>query len=361
VEGRTMTRNRVVAAVALVGLVGVGLTLLAAAGQPTGKSTEPAKPTSTATDRHLICLGYVDTEERMVGIYPDNFPQPSQVIKVLVKEGDEVREGQKLLELDVEMYALKVSEAEAGVKEANAKLAQAQAMIRAHGDQIKVLEKELEAKEAELEAKKTELKQAEEAVKNFNKSPVELEGPKANVKAADLTLIAARLKLDTARAEVPTYLVDQANAGVIRAKELKRQAERALAQATCTAKADGKVIRTFVSEGSSFGPTTREPAFWFLKKGPLLIRAEVTQEFSGRVTKGQSATITDESDDKLVWKGRVTKVGDQFLHKRQSNGSALDIFPVNDDRVLECIVLIDPAPGQSPPRFGQRVRISLEP
>ena len=34
---------------------------------------------------------------------------------------------------------------------------------------------------------------------------------------------------------------------------------------------------------------SREPAFWFLKKGPLIIRAEVTQEFADRVTKGQSA------------------------------------------------------------------------
>src|SRR6516162_1921131 len=129
-----MTRNRVVAALALVGLVGIGLTLLAAAGQPTGKTTEPAKPASTATDRHLVCLGYVDTEERMVGIYPDNFPQASQLTKVLVKEGDDVREGQKLLELDTEMYALKVSETDAGVKAAEADLAKARAMIRAHGD-----------------------------------------------------------------------------------------------------------------------------------------------------------------------------------------------------------------------------------
>ncbi len=356
-----MTRNRVVAALALAGLVGLGLTLLAAAGQPGAKVPEQAKPAPAATDRHLVCLGTVDTEDKLIGIYPDNFPQASQVTEVLVQEGDEVKKGQPLLKLDTEMYALKVSEADAGVKAAEADLAKARAMIRAHGDAIKVYDLELEAKQAELDARKEELEQARKSVKDGSRNPVELLVPAANVKAAESNLVAARMKLETQKAEVPTYLEDLANAGVTRARELKRQAERALAQATCTAKADGKIIRSFVSEGSQFGPMSREPAFWFVKKGPLLVRAEVNQEFAGRVSKGQSATITDESDNKQVWKGRVTKVGDQFLHKRQSNGSALDIFPVNDDRVLECLVSLEPANGQPMPRFGQKVRISLEP
>lgn len=356
-----MTRNRVVAALGLLGLVGVGLTLLAAAGQPTGKSSEPTKSAAPATDRHLVCLGYVDTEDRMIGIYPDNFPQPSQVIEVLVHEGAEVKKGQPLLKLDTETYALKVAEADAGVKAAAADLAKAQAMVRAHSEGIKVFELELEAKQAELDARKEELEQTREGIKNGSKSNVELLVPEANVKAAEKNLVAARMKLATQKTEVPTYLEDLANAGIKRANEQKRQAERALAQATCTAKADGTIIRTFVSEGSQFGLGSQQPAFWFVKKGPRLIRAEITQEFAGRVSKGQEATVTDESDDKQVWKGHVTKVGDQFLHKRQSSGSALDIFPVNDDHVLECIVSLDPDQGQAPPRFGQKVRISLRP
>lgn len=357
-----MTRSRIVTALVLVGLVGVGLTLLAAARRPGDGAPGPAKPAPAAADRQLVCLGTVDTEDKMIGIYPDNFPQPSQVTKVLVREGDEVKEGQELLKLDAEMAQLKVAEAEAGIKEATAKLAQARAAIRAHGEQMKVLEKELDAKAAELDAKKAELDEAEAAVKNGNKNKIDLIAPKANVKAAELTLLAARIKLDAAKAEVPTYLEDQASAGLVRAQELKRQAERARDQMTCKAKADGRIIRSFVSEGSQFGPIARgEPAFWFVKKGPLLVRADVAQEFAGRIVKGKAATIQDESDDKQTWTGRVTKVGDQFLPKRQSSGSAVDIFPVNDDRVLECIVTLDPLSGKAPPRFGQKVRIKIDP
>ena len=93
-----MTRYRIVTALALVGLAGVGLTVLMAAGEP-GDKAATAGP-AAATDRHLVCLGYVDTTDTMVRIFPDNSPQPSTVTKVLVKEGDEVKAGDKLLELD---------------------------------------------------------------------------------------------------------------------------------------------------------------------------------------------------------------------------------------------------------------------
>lgn len=353
-----MTRNRVVTALALVGLLGLGVTVLVAARSPTDKAAEP--PKAEAPLKLLVCLGFVDTEDKMVGIFPDNYPQPSQVLKVLVREGQEVKKGDPLLELDRSMYDLKVAEAEAGIVEANAKLAQAQATIRAHRNTIDVLGQELLAREAELEAKRKVLEQAEKAVADGNKNQVELEVPRADVKAATLTLAAARMKWESAKAEVPSYWEDLANAGITRVKELKRQAERARDQVACTAKADGRIIRTFVAEGSSFGLNTREPAFWFVKKGPLLVRAEVTQEFAGRVKKGQTATIEDETDDKQQWKGRVTKVGDQFLQKRHTSGSAVDIFPVNDERVLECLVSIDLEPGQAGPRFGQKVRVKID-
>ena len=354
-----MTRNRVVTVLAVVGLLGAGVTVLVAARSPTDKATEP--PRASAPLKKLVCLGFVDTEDKMIGIFPDNYPQPSQVLKVLVREGQEVKKGAPLLELDRSMFDLKVAEAEAGITAANAELAKAQATIRAHKNTIDVLEKELLAKEAELEAKKKVLEQTEKAVDKGNKNPVELEVPKADVKAAELTLAAARLKWETAKAEVPNYWVDLANAGIKRAQELKHQAERARDQVACTAKADGRIIRTFVSEGSNFGPATRDPAFWFLKKGDLLVRAEVTQEFAGRVREGLTATIEDETDDKQQWKGRITKVGDQFLQKRHTSGSAVDIFPVNDERVLECLVSIEEEPGQAGPRFGQKVRIKIDP
>jgi hypothetical protein len=75
---------------------------------------------------------------------------------------------------------------------------------------------------------------------------------------------------------------------------------------------------------------------------------------------GKSATIEDEADSAQKWHGHVTKISDQFLPKRQSGGSPLDIFPVSDDKVLDCQISIDLAPGEVGPKYGQKVRITLE-
>ena len=48
-------------------------------------------------------MGEVETGERMVHIFPENFPMPSRIIEVLVKEGDMVKKGQPLLKFDIEM------------------------------------------------------------------------------------------------------------------------------------------------------------------------------------------------------------------------------------------------------------------
>jgi multidrug resistance efflux pump len=351
-------KKRIITLAAVVVLTGLCVTVLVAAREAGDKPHDsPGKPGNGP--KKLVCIGYVDVRDRVVAIYPDNFPQSAKVTEVLVKEGDKVKAKQPLLKFDNEMLVLKVQEAEAAMNSANADQEKANAMIKAHHSQVTVLEKELQAEEAKLDAKEKLLAEIKKAVKDGQRNPVELEEPEAAVKAAKLTLIAARLKWDNAKAEEPTYLRRAAEASIRRAEVLKAQAEHARDQMVCKAPADGRIIRSFVSEGQLFGMQSREPAFWFLKDGPRIIRAEVTQEFANRVTEGQSAKIEDEADAKQFWNGKVVKVPDQFLPKRQGNTGLVDLMPVNDDRVLECQVSIDLGPGETPPRYGQKVRVTL--
>jgi biotin carboxyl carrier protein len=352
-----MTRGRIITAIGVVVLLGTGLTALMAARGPGDK---PDGNAGNAPSRSLVIIGEVDTAERYVGIYPENFPQPSRVTAVLVKEGDKVKKGQPLMEFDIEMLKLKVDEAEKGIAAAQFEETKANAGVREHAWKVNAADRKWKAKKSELEQFQSLLKEAQRLYNLGAGNKLTLEAAEQNVQAAELTLDAAKIELEGLRADSPTYYVEQAKANIKRLEVLRAQAMHARDQTSCKAPADGRIIRSFVSDGHMFHPFTKEPAFWFLKDGPLLVRAEVSQEFARRVTVGKAATIKDEADAQAhEWRGRVIKVGEQFLPKRHG-GSVLDFMPVSDDRVLECQISIDLGAGEVGPKYGQKVRITLE-
>lgn len=352
-----MTRGRILTLVIFVAVTAVGLTALMAAKDVNEKPDSPAK--TVVSGKKLVCLGNVETEYPGVRIFPDNWPLPSKVTKVLAKEGDEVKAGQQLLELDAEMPKLRVREAAAAVAEAEAAKGKATAMVKGYQPQVDALRKKLQARREGLEGAKFGLAELERAFKHNLVSQAQVDEGKSKVKEAQLNIDSAEEELTgLEKVGSPGYLEAQADKAIERLRITQEQAALVLAQCSCTAPADGRILSSDVSEGLMFGPQTREPAFLFLKKGPLIVRAAVSQEFAKRVIKGGAAKIEDEADITQTWKGRVFKVGDQFLPKRNTGGT-MDLLTVSDERVLECLISIDVAADATPPKYGQKVRVTL--
>jgi hypothetical protein len=114
-----------------------------------------------------------------------------------------------------------------------------------------------------------------------------------------------------------------------------------------------------ISEGTTLGISSRDPALWLVPAGTRIVRGEIEAEFAHRVgdgLKGKEVTIADHTDPKLTYKGKVLRISDTFLPKRSSDG-----LLGNDTRVLEVrIEVVDAAPAGIPPlRVGQRVRVNL--
>ncbi|HVK13303.1 MAG TPA: biotin/lipoyl-binding protein [Gemmataceae bacterium] len=352
-----MTRGRIISVLLFLAISGVALTALMAAKD--ANDSPGALPKATVAGKKLVCIGTVDTESRVAHIYPDNYPAPAKVLKVLVKDGDEVKAGQPLLELDAEMLRLKVTEAEKAVAVAEAAKGKAVAMVKGYEPEVEALRKTLQAKEQGVVAATRELAELERSRKHDLVTQAQLEAGQAKVKEAQLNLESADEKLKgLLKVGSPDYLVKQADMEIDRFKVNLEQAQYALSQHTCKAPADGKILRAFPSEGQMFIPQRGDPAFWFLKKGALVVRAEISQEFANRVKAGAAARIEDEADRTQTWPGKVTHVGDQFLPKRTS-GAAVDLVMVSDERVLECLISIDVATGETAPRYGQKVRVTL--
>jgi multidrug resistance efflux pump len=93
----------------------------------------------------------------------------------------------------------------------------------------------------------------------------------------------------------------------------------------------------------------------FLPDGPLVVRADLEQEFLGRVKEGMKATVRDDARaDSPTWTGKVIRVGQVVARKKTI---LLEPGEMNDVRTVECVVALDGNPDGL--LVGQRMRVRL--
>jgi multidrug resistance efflux pump len=335
--------------VLLVGSVAGSRMLNGGPGADSPGATDPATP--AVEPRTVVCIGYADVEPGITPLYP---LQPGRVEAIPVREGETVTAGQVLLRLDRRTPEALVVQARADLD-----AAEAQQEIALKGTEQQAL-REAQQQEA-IEAVRQRLRAAEELlkrredVKDLAGSPRELEAARAGVAEARAVLRAEEKKLLELKLNDPRLALRRAEAEV-RARQGKlQQAEAALAECELKAPTDGTVLRILVNRGETLGPQPRQPAILFCPKGDRIIRAEVEQEFAGRVALGQHADIRDDSASSGGrWTGRLIRLSDWYTHRRSIIQEPLQF---NDVRTLECIIKVDPS--TAPLRIGQRVRVTL--
>ena len=143
---------------------------------------------------------------------------------------------------------------------------------------------------------------------------------------------------------------------VVDAKKLiVQEAEETVKHFEITAPSDGYVLRTHVRKGETLGPNPRAPAIEFLPDAPIIIRAEVLQEWGRYVKAGAEVTIEDDTYKGPEWKGVVKKVGGWYATTRSP---IIEPFRYNDVRTLECIIEVEKVGPEM--RIGQRVRAKIK-
>ena len=135
----------------------------------------------------------------------------------------------------------------------------------------------------------------------------------------------------------------------------RKQAEKAVRDCVMLAPTSGVVLRVQTSRGESVLPNGMQPPIIFRPDSPLVVRAELEQEFLGRVKPGMKATVRDDSRaDSATWTGTVLRVGNWVARKRTV---LLDPGEVNDVRTVECVIALDGSPDGL--LVGQRMRVRI--
>jgi HlyD family secretion protein len=198
---------------------------------------------------------------------------PGRVIHLRVREGDVVKRGQLLLELDNTQYAASVSQSQASLESARARLERAQTTW-------KIQETNYSRRKALFERKLLSTQEMDQAENEY---------------------ASARTELSTAREEVS------------RIQAVLRGDRDRLAKMTYHSPIDGKIVALNIEEGEIVVVgTMNNPGTQILTVADLsrmLVKADVDETDVVDVRPGQAASIKVDAMPDTTFQGTVTEVG----------------------------------------------------
>ncbi|HEY7312650.1 MAG TPA: HlyD family efflux transporter periplasmic adaptor subunit [Gemmataceae bacterium] len=338
----------------LASLVIAAVSLHTHAGDRSTSPPPAATASPSADENRWMSLGYVDIEGGVTPLYP---LQQGRVKRVIAKENEPVKEGDPLFELEDIVPTLKVREAKADLNAAKERLAQAEARVKVIDQQIAAQKEAVEAAQIKVKRarilleRKKRLQKIDDAVaEEVQDAELQVEEAKVGVKGEERKLAAYQAGRRPAEGDVKRAGED------IEAKEAQlEEAQNAVKECVVRAPADGTPLRILVGVGQALGANAHQPAVQFAAATPLLVRAEVEQEFVGRVRKGESVLIQDHITGQDCARGKVVRIARWYTNRRTNTP---DMFAAGSDtRTLECIIKIDSILQEV--RIGQRVRVQF--
>lgn len=223
-------------------------------------------------------------------------------------EGQRVKQGDIVAALDNrhEVIAVRIAEAE----------------VLQGKSQLDMLRAKLNAQERQLQRiRRAEAGKAVSA-QTLDEAHAQLEALKAEIAIAQATLSAAESRADNSRLEVEMRLV--------------------------RAPIDARVIRRSAKVGEVVSTQALTELFTLLPEAPLIVRAEIQEQFVDLIMPGMSVDIVSETDDSISVQGKVVRIGNvlEQPRNRDAPGDRVDV------RSADCVISV---PQSEPFLIGQRV------
>ncbi len=229
---------------------------------------------------------------------------PGEVTRVLVEEGEQVNQGDLLLEMDTREIDKNIEQAEAGVEAARTQLEMAEEGLREEEiDQIKETVKQAETQLELAEASYERIKALrDEGIV----SEQEYEQVLMEKNMAHSNLVSAMINLDMAQSGARDLEIRAARAQLRQAEIQLELAEMARDDARVTAPRDGVIISRDVEPGELVGEA--QPPLVIGNLDPLHLTVRVGERDIGKIETGQKAQISLRAlPDKEIM-GEVSRV-----------------------------------------------------
>jgi HlyD family secretion protein len=241
-----------------------------------------------------------------------------RIVKLSVKEGDMVKKGQFLLQIDPATYQADVQRGAAGVASARADLARAK---------------------ANLEQSQSALRRSSEIVK---------QNP-ALISAAEIEQLKTTVDVNNALYQAALHTVDQMNAAL-------QNSQSSLAKTTILAPMDGRITRLAVQQGETAVPGTfsKDQALLLTisDMGTLETKVKVDETDVARLHVGDTAQVLIDAFPDTTFRGRVTEIAHSAVTAGTTSAGSSDQAVDYEVRVQ----LLDP-PMDTRPDFSATAKI----
>ena len=337
-------KRRILLAAGVAILTGATATLIWAHSTNT-KKVAPAATTETR-DKLIAGAGRVEPNTENIKLGSE---LNGKLARVYVDEGDVVKRGQVLAQLDNGDYAAEVESATADVQQKRAELRK---VINGARSQER---REASSSVAEAEAvMRHALLEKERYRKLFEAGVVSREEADSYAKDYDV----AKAKFDEMShhrdlVDADAREEDQAMAEAnLKLAEAKLAESRALLEKTyIRSPIDGTVLRRHHREGESVSnsASTPDPIFTVGDTSALRVRVDVDEADVSKLSLGQPAYVTAEAYGSKKFSGHVVQIGQQLGRKNVRTDEPTERV---DMKILETLIALDP--GQDIP-VGLRV------
>ena len=318
--------------------------------------SRPAAPNSLVTidELDVLCTGRVDSSGMVVSLEPS---QAGRVLKIYAQENKPLDKGQEILRLDDSTAKARLLQATAGVDGAKVDLASAEKEAQRFPEQLEARRALGAAAKARVDqAKKlVEQRKAQQQITPLTK--IEQEGLEAQVRELESLELADRLQLaDIEKNLNPQWRIDAAKARLDAAKADQQLAQKSVEDCVMRAPSAGRILRLQTSEGALLMPGGYPAAIVFVPAGPLVVRAELDQEFIGRVREGMTVEVRDDGRaNGPMYPGRIKSMSRWVAQRRTM---ILDPGEINDVRTVECLVELQSSIDEL--FIGQRMRVRIK-
>ncbi|RDV84717.1 efflux RND transporter periplasmic adaptor subunit [Ammonifex thiophilus] len=317
--------------------VGIALAVLLGAGvvvaavwrglNPPGTPVKVALAEERLFEDKVLATGKVEPE----GEIDVTSPVAAKLLRLAVREGDRVKAGQLLAELDTGDLENKVKSAEAALAVAEAELsalknvrpedvAQAEAGVREAEELLK--EAQAVADTAQKKLERYRFLRSHGAVSAAELEAVETEAARAQaqVRAAEARLESAQARLQALKNPDPQKIAVQ-EARVNQARVALEEARSQLAKAKITAPTDGVVLQVGPREGDFL-----QPGAFILKLGDVnrvRVVAELSEQDLAGIKAGQKGVVTWSAYPGKEWPAVVERLSPTVTRKADQTAESI--------------------------------------